>query len=91
MKIEQQEYKDEETRAGQERRQRKQKNGRTQYTTLKDSPGQDERQHNKRKGRNNIIKAVSTLKGSQAVPDPSTNRALHRLTSEFGRDPVHSV
>jgi hypothetical protein len=35
-------------------------------------------------------KAVSTRRGSQAVPDPSTNRALRRLTSEFGRDPVFS-
>ena len=35
-------------------------------------------------------KAVSTLRGSQAVPDPSTNRALPRLTSEFERDPVYS-
>lgn len=36
------------------------------------------------------IKAVSTLRGSQAVTDPSTNRALPRLTSEIGRDPVFS-
>ena len=36
-------------------------------------------------------KAVSTRRGSQAVPDPSTNRALRRLTSEFGRDPVFST
>ena len=38
-----------------------------------------------------IHKADSTLGYSQAVPHPSTNRALRRLTSEFGRDPVHST
>ena len=37
------------------------------------------------------IKADSTLESSQAVPHPSTNRALCRLTSEVGRDPVHST
>ena len=36
-------------------------------------------------------KADSTLRYSQAVPDPSTNRALSRLTSEVERDPVHST
>ena len=36
-------------------------------------------------------KAGSTLRTSQAVPHPSTNRALCRLTSEVGRDPVHST
>ena len=36
-------------------------------------------------------KADSTLRYSQAVPHPSTNRALRRLTSEVGRDPVHST
>ena len=36
-------------------------------------------------------KAGSTLRSSQAVPHPSTNRALRRLTSEVGRDPVHST
>ena len=36
-------------------------------------------------------KADSTLRSSQAVPHPSTNRALRRLTSEVGRDPVHST
>ena len=36
-------------------------------------------------------KAGSTLRSSRAVPHPSTNRALCRLTSEFGRDPVHST
>ena len=36
-------------------------------------------------------KAHSTLRYSQAVPDPSTNRALNRLTSEVKRDPVHST
>ena len=38
-----------------------------------------------------IQKAVSTLRTSRAVPHPSTNRALRRLTSEVGRDPVHST
>ena len=36
-------------------------------------------------------KADSTLRYSQAVPDPSTNWALSRLTSEVERDPVHST
>ena len=36
-------------------------------------------------------KADSTLRCSQAVPHPSTNRALRRLTSEVRRDPVHST
>ena len=36
-------------------------------------------------------KADSTLRSSRAVPHPSTNRALRRLTSEFRRDPVHST
>ena len=36
-------------------------------------------------------KADSTPRTSQAVPHPSTNRALCRLTSEVGRDPVHST
>ena len=36
-------------------------------------------------------KAGSTLRSSRAVPHPSTNRALRRLTVEFGRDPVHST
>ncbi len=36
-------------------------------------------------------KADSTLRSSQAVPHPSTNRALRRLTSEVRRDPVHST
>ncbi len=35
--------------------------------------------------------ADSTRRCSQAVPDPSTNRALSRLTSEVRRDPVHST
>ena len=39
----------------------------------------------------NLEKAGSTLRSSRAVPHPSTNRALCRLTSEFGRDPVHST
>ena len=38
-----------------------------------------------------MTKADSTLRYSQAVPDPSTNRALSRLTSEVERDPVHST
>ena len=36
-------------------------------------------------------KVSSTLRSSRAVPHPSTNRALRRLTSEFGRDPVRST
>ena len=36
-----------------------------------------------------LFNADSTLRSSQAVPHPSTNRALRNLTSEFGRDPVH--
>ena len=36
-------------------------------------------------------KAGSTQGCSQAVPHPSTNRALCRLTSEVRRDPVHST
>jgi hypothetical protein len=36
-------------------------------------------------------KADSTLRSSQAVPHPSTNRALCRLTSEVRRNPVHST
>ena len=36
-------------------------------------------------------KADSTLRSSRAVPHPSTNRALRRLTSEVRRDPVHST
>ena len=39
----------------------------------------------------NFRKADSTLRSSQAVPHPSTNRALRRLTSEVRRDPVHST
>ena len=42
-------------------------------------------------GKGGNIKADSTLRCSQAVPHPSTNRALRRLTSEVGRDPVHST
>ena len=38
-----------------------------------------------------IEKAGSTLRSSRAVPHPSTNRALRRLASEVGRDPVHST
>ena len=36
-------------------------------------------------------KADSTQRCSQAVPHPSTNRALCRLTSEVRRDPVYST
>ena len=36
-------------------------------------------------------KADCTLRSSQAVPHPSTNRALRRLTSEVGRDLVYST
>ena len=36
-------------------------------------------------------KADSTRRCSQAVPHPSTNQALRRLTSEVGRDPVYST
>ena len=36
-------------------------------------------------------KADSTLRTSRAVPHPSTNRALCRLSSEVERDPVHST
>ena len=36
-------------------------------------------------------KIDSTVRSSQAVPHPSTNRALRRLTSEVRRDPVHST
>ena len=36
-------------------------------------------------------KADSTRRCSQAVPHPSTNRALSRLTSEVERDPVYST
>ena len=36
-------------------------------------------------------KAGSTPRSSQAVPHPSTDRALRRLTSEVERDPVHST
>ena len=38
-----------------------------------------------------FAKAGSTLRSSRAVPHPSTNRALRRLPSEVGRDPVHST
>ena len=37
------------------------------------------------------IKADSTLRSSQAVPHPSKNRALCRLTLEVRRDPVFSA
>ena len=38
-----------------------------------------------------MAKADSTLRSSQAVPHPSTDRALCCLTSEVERDPVHST
>ena len=41
--------------------------------------------------RTNHKKADSTLSASQPVPQASTRLALHRLTSEVERDPVHSV
>ena len=41
--------------------------------------------------RGGLVKADSTLRSSQAVPHPSTNRALRRLTSEVRRDPVYST
>ena len=44
-----------------------------------------------RDGERNIRKAGSTLRSSRAVPHPSTNRALRRLTSEVGRDPEYST
>jgi hypothetical protein len=36
-------------------------------------------------------RASSTQRTSQAVPHPSTDRALQRLASEFGRDPAYSL
>jgi hypothetical protein len=51
----------------------------------------DLKKQRKRRKRRHLIKADSTLRCSQAVPHPSTNRALRRLTSEVGRDPVHST
>ena len=47
------------------------------------APGRAARKH---KG-----KADSTLRCSQAVPHPSTNQALCRVTSDVRRDPVHST
>ena len=43
------------------------------------------------RGASSDAKADSTLRSSRAVPHPSTNRALRRLTSEVGRDPVYST
>ena len=43
------------------------------------------------KKHNQTEKADNTLRSSQAVPHPSTDRALRRLTSEFERDPVYST
>ena len=43
------------------------------------------------KARGACEKADTTLRSSRAVPHPSTNRALRRLTSEVRRDPVHST
>ena len=45
----------------------------------------------KRRMGNQPQKADSTLRSSRAVPHPSTNRALRRLTSEVRRDPVYST
>ena len=55
--------------------------------------GQDSPSDQKTKscGAGVATKADSTLRSSRAVPHPSTNRALRRLTSEVGRDPVHST
>ena len=36
-------------------------------------------------------KADNSLKASRAVPHPSTDWALRRLTSDVGRDPMHST
>ena len=47
--------------------------------------------HRRRRRPAGSIKADSTRRSSQAVPHPSTNRALCRLTSEVGRDPVLST
>ena len=41
--------------------------------------------------RSSAERADSTLRSSWAIPHPSTNRAQRRLTSEVGRDPVHST
>ena len=43
------------------------------------------------KWRQKIEKAGGTQGCSQTVPQSSTDRALRRLTSEFGRDPVYST
>ena len=56
-----------------------------QVTYVTFAPG--ERNHKRGKCK----KAGSTLRSSRAVPHPSTTRALRRLTSEVGRDPVHST
>lgn len=37
------------------------------------------------------VKKPSTPWSSRAVPQPSTDLALSRLASEFGRDPAHSI
>ena len=42
-------------------------------------------------GHSSTAKADSTLRASQPVPQASTRRALHRLTSEVEREPEHSV
>ena len=47
--------------------------------------------HEKPSVRERQWKADSTLRASRAVPHPSTDRALCRLTSEVERDPVHST
>ena len=52
--------------------------------------GQTDKHANERK-HSRAKKADSTLRSSQAVPHPSTNRALRCLTSEVEGDPVHST
>ena len=38
-----------------------------------------------------LAKKPSTPRGSRAVPQPSTDLALHRLAREFGWDPAFSM
>ena len=51
----------------------------------------EKRNNGRRTDQEHLKKAGSTLRSSRAVPHPSTNRALRRLTSEVRRDPVHST
>ena len=62
---------------------RKGEDGRTSTSTR--------RRRRATKGGGGRSKADSTPRYSRAVPHPSTNRALRRLTSEVRRDPVHST